>query len=110
MHRASWFVLGGILCLVLFANGQRQTQAPRGEVPNPPPTSHYQLMSARAGDSEEVFVIDTYRGKVWRYAAATATKESGFIPETFSPVGFGVPTVGVPGNNLRDSASDDEIR
>jgi hypothetical protein len=93
---------------VFVANGQKPPQNGQAIA------ARYQLVSARIGDNgngtDEVFLFDTVRGRVWKYQrGGEAHREGGkadYIPESFVPVGIGTPVLATPGYGLKDSAED----
>ena len=106
MERKTWLLVLCLLSLILIANGQKPET--KLEVSAQP---RYQLISAQhEQDGKMVFVLDAQTGRVWKYQQAGPT-QSGFIPDAFVSVGFGIPRVdGTQGSNLKGSASDDTGR
>lgn len=99
MDRKLWLLAVCVTGLLLAASGQKSETKT-----DTTGQSRYRLVSAnQEEDGKLVFVLDAQTGKVWKYQPAS-TKP--YTPEAFLLVGFGIPAVGVPGFNLRNSASE----
>jgi hypothetical protein len=99
-----------VLCLILVASGQKPEAKPiqRSESVA---TTHYQRVTARTDDNgtsaEMVLLLDSSRGRVWRYYPPTLSKEEKtFVPEAFQPVGIGAIDLRLPRFGLKDSADE----
>lgn len=112
MYGKIFTVLLCILAFAFLADGQKPSSATTQTT-----WSRYQLINTRLGDNQnssgELFVIDTARGRVWKYQREFETHLPGgrveVVPESFVPVGMGRPVIATPGNGLKDSAEEDPI-
>ena len=106
MDRRLWLVVLCVLCLLLVANGQRSEGISGSIGPQP-----YQLVAAEQGQQGKiVFLVDTRTGRVWQYRAAILLSDGPPAPESFIPIGFGIPHQGVPGWGLKGSAAEASAR
>ena len=106
MNRKGWLLVVCVLGVVLIASGQKsETKTDTTIAP------HYQLITARTDDNgtatEMVLLLDSSRGRVWRYSPMTESKaEKVIVPEAFQPIGIGVIDLRLPGNGLKNSADE----
>jgi len=111
MSKQPWLLAISVLCSILVASGQKPETKPipRSESEM---TTHYQLITARTDDNgtstEMVLLLDSSRGRVWRYYPATESKaEKTFVPDAFQPIGIGAVDLRLPRYGLKDSAADE---
>ena len=109
MDRKWWLLALSMLCSILVAVGQKP--APK---PEPLASSRYQLVPAQVLEASEplarLFLVDVQDGRVWKYQCGFRTNKGELLPDTFTPVAIGIPTEGVPGYGLKNSASEDADR
>jgi hypothetical protein len=112
MDRKLWLLAVCVVGLMFVAVGQKSSS----KVETAAGVPRYQLVAARMTEengtvTESALLIDTQRGRVWRYQAAGEAHPPGgkvsAYPDAFAPVGIGRPVVDVSGNGLKDAAEDD---
>ena len=105
MDKKWWLLAFSMFCLILVAVGQKS--APK---PEPVAPSRYQLVPAQVSEGSEplagLFLIDVQDGRVWKFQSAFKTNKGELLPDTFAPVAIGIPTEGVPGYGLKNSARE----
>ncbi len=89
--------------LALLAFGQKSSDSAQNMT-----AQRYQLMTAHLErEGNVIFLIDTKEGRVWEYQSAARIEGGKSIPESFFPIGIGLPMDGIPGWGLKSAAIED---